>query len=107
VLPAGAAVQNPVQALQDRFRQLDLTSGGPAGRIALLFSTLEAAGGIQLESLTVMSDGMLQVSLRHPVAEDIDKLGVALAGNGIEMRKASSREDSGVMVSDVRLGGRP
>jgi len=107
VLPAGAAVQNPVQALQDRFRQLDLTSSGPAGRIALLFSTLEAAGGIQLESLTVMSDGMLQVSLRHPVAEDIDKLGIALAGNGIEMRKVSSREDSGVMVSDVRLGGRP
>ncbi len=107
VLPAGAAVQNPVQALQDRFRQLDLASGGPAGRIALFFSTLEAAGDIQLESLTVASDGMLQVSLRHPRAQDIEKLDVALRGNGIEMRKVSSRDESGVMVTDVTLGGRP
>ncbi len=107
VLPAGAAVQNPVQALQDRFRQLDLAAGGPARRIARLFSTLEAAGGVQIESLTVASDGVLQASLRHPMAQDIEKLGVALRGNGIEMRKVSSRDESGVMVTDVALGGSP
>jgi len=101
-----APVQDPVAALQGRLRQLDMVSGGLAGRMALLYTELEATGEVQIESLTVASDGILQASLRHAAAADVDKLTAALSRKGIEVRKESSREDAGLMVSDVRLGAR-
>lgn len=107
VMGSKAPVQDPVSSLQGRLRQLDMVSGGPAGRIALFYAAVEVTGDVQLESLTVASDGTLQASLRHAAAADIDKLVAALGRNGIEMRKESSREDAGLMVSDVRLVARP
>lgn len=99
---------DPIAALAQRARQLDLTSsGGPAGRIAHFYAALESRADIQLESLRLTQDGGFAMSLRHSSPAELESLAAALRPVGLSLAVEGTRPDGGRSVSEVRVGGAP
>lgn len=100
--PDLAAAPDPRAALE---RRLALApAGGVTGVAAALFAAVEAVDGAELDSFTADPEGGVRATVSYPAYQDLDTLKHAVAGAGLVMNDASTVDDAGRVVSEVRIG---
>lgn len=102
VAPDLAASPDPEAALARRLASAP--AGGVTGVAAALYAAVEGVDGAELDSFTADAEGGVRATVSYPAYQDLDTLKRAVAGAGLVMEDASTVDDAGRVVSEVRIG---
>ena len=100
--PDLAASPDPEAALERRLATAP--AGGVTGVAAALFAAVEGVEGAELDSFTADPQGGVRATVSYPAYQDLDTLKRAVASAGLVMDDASTVDDAGRVVSEVRIG---
>lgn len=102
-LPAVAAAPDPEAELARRLAVAP-AAGGAAGVAAALFTAVEGVEGAELDSFTADPADGVRATLSYPAYQDLDAITASLARAGLSLVPASTVDDNGRVVSEVRIG---
>lgn len=100
--PDLAASPDPTAALESRLASAP--AGGVTGVAAALFAAVEGVDGAELDSFVADPQGGVRATVSYSAYQDLDTLKRAVMSAGLVMDDASTVDDAGRIVSEIRIG---